>query len=291
MYKKRSGIRGYKLEETMKIKTGILIIVCAALAACGGAIGGTGAGSSPKVGDSVVFKTSPVVYGEGKVEKVEGGKYEIRSGNNIQKADANDVYPMPKGKSEIQPGDIVVAFQRETYWSAGEVKAVNGDVIEVEPVSGSKINAAPDKVVKVSATAVADIKGEIAKKGFEEAGKSKKPVLPKDWKPKKDEKVAAQWSFGSWHVAIIKNVNANNVDIDWQNGWSDSSVALDKIAPYPTGSGEPPAQGSYVIVKPQSDTQEWKFATVASVSGSEAEVKLADGKTQKVRNTDFITLY
>lgn len=275
----------------MKIKIGVLIISCVAIAACGGAIGGTKAGSGPAVGDTVVFKTSSVVYGEGKVEKIEGGKYEIRSGSNIQKADANDVYPMPKGKTEIQPGDIVVAFQRETYWSAGEVKAVNGDVVEIEPVSGSKINAAPDKVLKVSATAVADIKGEMAKKSFEEAGKSKKPVLPKDWKPKKGEKVAAQWSFGSWHVAIIKNVNQNNVDIDWQNGWSDGSVALDKIAPYPTGTAAMPPEGSYVIVKPQSDTQEWKFATVASVSGAEAEVKMADGKTQKVRNTDFIALY
>lgn len=272
------------------LQIAVVLILAGVLAGCAGSVAGVGGGSSPKVGDSVVFKTSSVVYGEGKVEKVEAGKYEIRSGNNIQKADVNDVYPMPKGKSEIQPGDIVVAFQRETYWSAGEVKAINGDVVEVEPVSGSKINAAADKVMKVSATAVADIKGEIAKKGFEDAGKSKKPVLPKDWKPKKGEKVAAQWSFGSWHVAVIKNVNQNNVDIDWQNGWSDGSVALDKIAPYPTGSGEMPATGAYVIVKPQSDTQEWKFATIASVSGSDAEVKMADGKTQKVRNTDFIEL-
>lgn len=275
----------------MKIKIGIFIVSCIAMAACGGATGLTGS-SSPAVGDSVVFKTSAVVYGEGKVEKIEGGKYEIRSGSNIAKADAADVYALPKAgsKAEIKPGDIVVAFQRKTYWSAGEVKAVNGDVIEVEPVSGSKINAAPDKVVKISSTAVADIKGEFAKKGFEEAGKAKKPVIPKDWKPKKDEKVAAQWAFGSWHVAIIKNVNANNVDIDWQNGWSDSSVALDKIAPYPTETGDMPAVGSYVIIRPQNDTQEWRFATVSSISGGEAEVKFADGKTAKTKRVDLIPL-
>lgn len=270
------------------MKIVVFAILCSIASACGGVAGS----STPKVGDAVVFKTSAVVYGEGKVEKVEDGKYEIRSGSNIAKADAADVYALPKAgsKAEIKPGDIVVAFQRETYWSAGEVKTVNGDVIEVEPVSGSKINAAPDKVVKVSSTAVADIRGEAAKKGFEEAGKVKKPVIPKDWKPKKDEKVAAQWSFGSWHVAIIKNVNANNADIDWQNGWSDSSVSLDKLAPYPTETGEMPAVGSYVIVRPQSDTQEWKFATVSSVSGTEAEVKFADGKTTKAKRIDLIPL-
>lgn len=274
----------------MKRLSIILIIAAAAgLAGCGGAVAGLSGDSAPKVGDSVVFKTSSIVYGEGKVEKVEAGKYEIRSGSNIAKADAADVYPLPKGKSDIKAGDIVVAFQRETYWSAGEVKAVNGDVIEVEPVSGSKINAAADKVLKVSSTAVADIKGEMSKKGFEETGKTKKPVLPKDWKPRKGEKVAAQWSFGSWHVAIIKNVNRNNVDIDWQNGWSDGSVALDKIAPYPTG-GALPAVGTYVIVKPQSDTQEWKFATITSTTGDEAEVKFADGKTQKAKSSDIIAL-
>ena len=178
----------------MKIKIGVFIVSCILMAACGGATGGLTGSSAPAVGDSVVFKTSAIVYGEGKVEKVEGGKYEIRSGSNIAKADAADVYALPKAgsKTEIKPGDIDVAFQRETYWSAGEVKAVNGDVIEVEPVSGSKINAAPDKVVKISSTAVADIKGEFAQKGFGEAGKAKKPVIPKDWKPKKDEKVAAQ---------------------------------------------------------------------------------------------------
>jgi hypothetical protein len=276
----------------MTLKLGILLLSLAAMTGCGGTIGGAQAGSAPVVGDTVVFKTSAVVYNEGKVEKVEAGKYEIRSGNNIAKADAADVYLLPKAgaKSELKPGDLVVAFQRETYWAAGEVKTISGDVIEVEPVSGSKLNAAADKVIKVSPIAVADIKQSMEKKGFEEVGKGKKPVLPKDWKPKKGDKVAAQWSFGTWHVAVIKNVNRNNVDIDWQNGWNDGSVALDKIAPYPTGGETLPSAGSYVIVRPQSDTQEWRFATVSAAAGDEVEVKFADGKTQKVKSVDMIAM-
>lgn len=278
----------------------LLLILCASviLSACGGAaaeksVGGdTKAGAKAQVGDSVLFKAGAVNYSEGKVEKVEAGKYEIRSGSNIAKADAADVYALPKegAKADVKAGDYAVAFSREIYWTGGEVKEVSGDLIEIESATGEKMNVAPDKVMKVSPAATADIKKEVAIKAFEDLGKTKKPVLPKDWKPKAGEKVAAQWSFGSWHVAIIKHVNANNVDIDWQNGWSDGTVARDKIAPYPTAANQMPGVGDYVIVKPQSDISEWKFATVTSVGGGQAEVKFSDGKTQKVGSTDFISL-
>jgi hypothetical protein len=121
-------------------------------------------------------------------------------------------------------------------------------------------------------------------------GKRKSRCCLKNWKPKKGEKIAAQWSFGSWHTAIIKNVNTNNIDIDWQNGWSDGTVPSDKIAPIPTAADAMPKVSDYVIIKPQSDTGDWKFATVTAINGQEAEVKLADGKTQKLKIGDFIAL-
>jgi len=252
----------------------------------------SGAGDKPQVGDTVLFKSSAIAYNEGKIEKIEGNKYEIRSGNNIAKADAADVYPSPKagGKTDVKTGDIVAAFSNDIYWAGGEVKNINGDVIEVEKASGGKLNVAPDKVIRVSPTATADIKQHIEAKAFEDLGKTKKPVLPKDWKPKKGEKIAAQWSFGSWHTAIIKNVNATNIDIDWQNGWNDGTVARDKVAPIPTASDAMPKTGDYVIIKPQNDISEWKFANVTAVNGQEAELKLADGKIQKLKIGDFIPL-
>ncbi len=246
----------------------------------------------PKVGDTVVFKSSAILYSEGKVEKLEGGKYEIRSGNNIVKTDAADVYPLPAAgtKSDVKAGDIVIAFSREVHWSGGEVKNITAEIVEIEPVSGQKLNVPHDKMIKISPAAIADIKQNMEKRGFDDAGKTKKPVLPKDWKPKRGEKVAAQWSFGTWHVAIVKNVNANDIDLDWQNGWSDGSVAKDKVAPYPGAANAMPKVNDYVIVKPVNETAEWRFATVVAVSGQEAEVKFGDGKTQKLRNTDLIGL-
>lgn len=275
----------------------LILAVSLFLTACG-AVGGKVSGDSessggkPQAGETVLFKSGPINYAEGKVEKVEGGKYEIRSKDSIAKPDASDVYALPKAgaKTDVKPGDMVVAFNYEIYWEGSEVKNVTGDVIEVEKASGGKLTVAPDKIVKVSPAAVAVIKQAVEAKAFEDLGKTKKPVLPANWKPKDGEKVAAQWSFGSWHVAVIKHVNANNIDIDWQNGWSDATIGKEKIAPYPTAANSMPAVNDYVIVKPQTDTQEWKFAVVTAVNGQEIEAKLSDGKIQKVKNTDFIAM-
>ena len=278
------------------MKKNLLIITFSLfLSACGaGALipAGVAGGSKPKVGDTVLFKSGPINYSEGKIEKAEGGKFEIRSGSSIAKPDAADVYVLPAkdGKADVKVGDFVVAFKQEIYWEGGEVKNVTDDLIEVEKATGGKLNVAVDKFIKVSPKAIADIKQSIARKAFEDAGKSKKPILPKDWKPKAGEKVAAQWAFGSWHVAVIKHVNPNNIDIDWQNGWSDAAVARDKVAAYPTAANPMPKVGDYVIVKPQSDIEEWKFATVTSINAQEAEVKFADDTTKRVKNTDFIVM-
>lgn len=281
----------------------LLLLVCASLlfTACGSitgkisgneANGGGGETAKMQVGDTILFKQGPINYTEGKIDKIDGGKYEVRANDAIAKPDVSEIYILPKAgsKVDVKAGDIVVAFNYEKYWEGGEVKNVTGDLVEVEKATGGKLNVAQDKIVKVSPKGIADIKQNIETKAFEDLGKTKKPVLPKDWKPKKGEKVAAQWSFGSWHVAVIKHVNANNIDIDWQNGWSDGTVATDKIAPYPNAANSMPNVGDYVIVKPNSDIEAWKFATVTSINGQEAEVKFADGKTQKIKNTEFISM-
>ena len=270
----------------------LIFSACGAVAEKNSGESKSGGAGKAQVGDTVLFKVGPINYSEGKVEKVESGKYEIRSKDSIAKPNAADIYALPKegDKADVKPGDTVVAFNYEIYWEGGEVKNVSDDVIEVEKASGGKLNVAPDKIIKVSSAATADIKQKISERTFEELGKTKKPVLPKDWKPKEGEKVAAQWSFGSWHVAIIKHVNANNVDIDWQNGWSDGTVAKDKIAPYPPSANTMPAVNDYIIVKPQSDISEWKFAVVTAVNGQRVDVKFADGKTQNLTAQDFIAM-
>lgn len=271
---------------------GLLFTACSLV---GGKVGNdvkTDDGAKPQIGDTVVFKTSGANYSEGKVEKIDGNKFEIRAADYIAKPDAADIYALPKtgGKADVKTGDYVVVYSSNAFWAGGEVKNVSEQFIEVEPATGNKINAAPDKVFKVSPAATADIKQAVEMKAFTETGKTKKPVLPKNWKPKKGDKIAAQWAFGTWHSAVVKNVNANNIDIDWQNGWSDGTVGSEKIAPSPTAADTLPKTGDYVIVKPQSDIEEWKFAVVTNVSADEAEIKFGDGKTRKVRAGDFIAM-
>lgn len=284
----------------------LLLLICVSffLSACGAVTekisgesksGGetkTSTGGKPVAGDTVLFKAGPINYSEGKVEKVEGGKYEIRSKDSIAKPSVADVYALPKenAKSDVKVGDYVVAFNYEIYWEGGEVKSVTDDLVEVEKATGGKLNVSHDKIVKVSPAGIAAIKQSIEAKAFEDLGKTKKPVLPANWKPKPGMMVAAQWAFGSWHPAELKHVNANDVDIEWKNGWKNGNIAKDKIAPYPTGSGAMPNTNDYVIVRPTSEFSEWKFAVVTSVSGQEIEVKFSDGKTQKVKNTDFIAM-
>lgn len=283
----------------------LLLLVCISffLSACGAVtekISGESKSNSEsksgsakaQVGDTVLFKNGPINYSEGKVEKLESGKFEIRSKDAIAKPSVADVYALPKegATSDVKVGDYVVAFNYEIYWEGGEVKGVTEDLIEVEKATGGKLNVPHDKVVKVSSAGIADIKQNIEAKTFEDLGKTKKPVLPEKWKPKSGDKIVAQWSFGSWHPADLKHVNANDVDIEWKNGWKNGNVGRDKIAPYPTGASAMPKANDYVIVRPTSETSEWKFAVVTTVSGQEAEVKFADGKTQKVKNTDFIPM-
>ena len=284
------------------MKKNLLILILGMFLTACGMLGGkdgntakndTGGGGKPQVGETAIFKSNGANYSEGKVEKIDGTKYEIRAADYIAKPDASDVYAVPKvgAKADVKNGDFVVVYSgKGIYWTGGEVKNVTDAIIEVEPATGSKINAAPDKVLKVTPAATADIKQAVELKAFTEIGKTKKPVLPKDWKPKKGEKIAAQWSFGSWHTAIIKNVNAANIDIDWQNGWSDGTVAKEKVAPVPNSSDALPKTGDYVIVKPQSDSEEWKFATVTAVNGSEVELKFGDGKTAKLKAGDFVVM-
>jgi hypothetical protein len=204
----------------------LLLIVAAGIlaAACGGAGSGTNTGGGDstakaadiKVGDTVVFKFSKQGYVEGKVEKIEGSRFEIKYGTSTEKVESVDVHPLPKAgeKVSVQAGDVVVARERDAYWPGSIVKNVSPDVIEVEVIDGGRQLSVPhEKVIKVSPAAAAEFKKYSAEVGFMKDAKSKRPKAPAGYKPKQGERVVAEWSAGAWWVGEVISVSNDKAKI------------------------------------------------------------------------------
>ncbi|MEO6390744.1 MAG: DUF4537 domain-containing protein [Pyrinomonadaceae bacterium] len=251
--------------------------------------------TKPKVGDTAVYKFSPQGYVEGKVEKIDGSRYEFKYGTSIEKVDADDVHPLPAAgaKADVKAGDIVVARDRDrdNYWAGSVVKNVTPDLIEVENIDNGKVSSVShEKVIKVSPASAAEFKkyGEV--KAFEKMATSKALVVPPGYKPKVGEKVVARWEASSWYPGVVKSVTGTDAMIDWPS-FPDSKVSIDRVAPFPKAEGATmPKVDDFILVRPASETSSWSFARVVSVSGQTMEVKFADGKSSSLKAGDFIAL-
>jgi predicted small lipoprotein YifL len=282
----------------------LLILLASGLAACGpkgstnGPLSGGDANqkaesAKPKIGETAVYKFSPQGYVEGKVEKIEGSRYEFKYGTSIEKVDSVDVHPLPAAgaKADVKAGDIVVAFSHDTYWAGSTVKSVTDDVVEVENLDDGKVSSvAHEKVVKVSPAAAAEFKRYGEKKAFIKTASSKRLVVPAGYKPKAGEKVVAQWGSESWYPGVVKSVTGDDALIDWPS-FPDSTISIDRVAPFPKAEGAiMPKANDFILVRPDNESFNWDFAQVTSVSGQEMEVKLADGKTKTVKAGNFVSL-
>ncbi len=264
------------------------------LTACGG--GKTTAsdkpsssGAKPAVGDTAVFKFSRQGYVEGKVQSIDGTRYKLLYGQSAQTVDASDVYAMPKPgtKVELNPGDIVVAYQREAYWPGAEVKNAGGDVVQVQIVSnGDSLNVPPEKIIKINSAAAAEFKAYALEVAFLKNAKTGRPHPPADYKPKTGERVVAEWTDKTWYIGDVVSASGNKASIKWPASFPQSQLTLEKVLPYPAPAASPKAN-DFLIVKQDSEHQSFAFAQVTSVSGGSVEVKLADGKTRTVKQGDF----
>jgi hypothetical protein len=265
------------------------------LTACGGgkttasADKASSSGAKPAVGDTAVFKFSRQGYVEGKVQSIDGTRYKLLYGQSAQTVDASDVYAMPKAgtKVELNPGDIVVAYQREAYWPGAEVKNASGDVVQVQIVSnGDSLNVPPEKIIKINSAAAAEFKAYALEVAFLKNAKTGRPHPPADYKPKTGERVVAEWTDKTWYIGDVVSASGNKVSIKWPASFPQSQLTLERVFPYPAPAASPKAN-DFLIVKQDSEHQSFAFAQVTSVSGSSVEVKLADGKTRTVKQGDF----
>ena len=264
------------------------------LTACGGKTTAssdktTNASAKPAVGETAVFKFSRQGYVEGKVQSIDGTRYKLLYGQSTQTVDASDVYALPKpgAKAEVNAGDIVVAYQHESYWPGAEVKSATADVVQVQLISnGDSLSVPPEKLIKINSAAAAEVKAYAQEVAFLKNAKTGRPHPPADYKPKAGERVVAEWTDKTWYIGDVVKASAGKATIKWPASFPQSQLTLEKVLPYPAPAASP-KNNDFLIVKQDSEHQSFAFAQVIIVNGSSVEVKLADGKTRTVGQGDF----
>jgi preprotein translocase subunit YajC len=251
-----------------------------------------------KTGDTVVAKWSSGSFYEGKVESVSDTKIKVAwlDKSNPSDVDAIDVYALPKAgaKPDVKVGDMVLAKTSGTgtYWNGAEVTSIDGDVYKVKPTSiTSSLNVPAEKIIKVSSAVAADFKDKAGAKDFTVEAQKHKPLAAGDYKPKKGDRVVAEWTTNSWYSGKVEKYEEPNITIAWDDGSKPSPLNWSKVVPMPTAASnkEMPKKDQFLLIKPNSGTK-WQYAQVSDVSGSNVEVKLAGDKTQTVKAGEFILL-
>lgn len=251
--------------------------------------------AKPKAGDTVVFRISRESYGESKVDSVDGTRYKIPYGSNINAVDETDVYTLPKAgeKSDVKVGDFVVAKRgNELYWTPSEVTSVSDSTIDVTAIGGGGSSSlAHEKIITVHPAAREEFKKWKGEKAFETKAQSMRPSTVGSYTPKPGDAVVAAWGASSWYTAKVLSVSGDKAKIDW-DVFNDSEISVDKVAPLPKvgSTGAALSAGSIVLVKPTYDKGTWNFAEVTSTSSSGAEVKFSDGKTKSIRADEYVAL-
>lgn len=272
----------------------LLLALVSFLTACGSGGGKTStdtekSAAKPAVGDTAVFKFSRQGYVEGKVQSIDGTRYKMMYGQSPQTVDAVDVYALPKAgvKTDVKPGDIVVAHQRDAYWPGAEVKSVTGDVIEAHVISnGESLNVPPEKLIKINSAAAAEFKTYAQEVAFLKSAKTGRPHPPADYKPKAGQRVVAEWTDHTWYIGDVVSASPSKATVKWPASFPQSQLTFDKVLPYPAPAASP-KQNDFVIVKQDSENQSFAYAQVTGVNGRTVDVKLADGKTRTVKQGDF----
>jgi transcription antitermination factor NusG len=249
-----------------------------------------------KEGDTVVGKWGTSFY-EGKVEKIDGSKIKIAwlDKSAPTDVDSNEVYAMPASgaKPDVKAGDKVLAkiSSSGSFWAGAEVVSIDGDVYKVRDVSGnSTANISGEKVIKVSSATAANISDRASSTDFLKDAQTHKPTVPSDFKPKKGDKVVAEWTTNSWYSGKIDRVDSSKIYVAWDDGSNPSPVNTDRVMPLPTSTNkEMPTENQFLLIKPASGTK-WQFAQVSKINGSSVEAKMAGDKTQTVKAGEFILL-
>ncbi len=247
-------------------------------------------------GDRVIARWAKNSFYEGTVESVGDAKIKVKwdDGSSPSDIEKSEVFAMPKAgaKPDIKVGDMVLAkISTGTYWNGAEVTKIDGDVFAVKSIDGGQTaNLSSEKILKVPATVIADLKEKSEANDFLKEAQAKKPTIPTDYKPKNGEQVLAEWSTNSWWQGKVQKVSGEKVTIAWEDGSKPSDVDLGKVMPFPK-SADPkmPEPNQFVLVKPESGSK-WVYAQTVATKDPGIEVKDQTGKTRSVKPGEFVVL-
>lgn len=247
-------------------------------------------------GDTVVAKWAQNSFYEGTVESLTDQKAKVKwsDGSSPSEVDLSEVYALPKpgSKPEIKAGDVVVVKTSATgtSWAGAEVVTV-GDVVEATlTVGGSKVNVAPDRVIKVTAVSAADLKKQSATTDLTDQAKAKSPAIPAGYKPAVGETVLGEWTPKSWYEGKVLKVTGGRPTIAWSDKTAPSEVASRSVMPLPkAGAAKMPVADQFLLIKPTSGSH-WEFARTVSVAGQSVEVKTVGGQARTVKPGEFVLL-
>ena len=247
-------------------------------------------------GDLVVAKWTSTSFYEGNASELRPDKIKITwsDGSKAKDVDRSDVYQIPKqgAKPEVQVGEMVLAkISTNSYWNGAEVKEINGDVYVVQAIGrNGTSNVDSHKIIKVSPAVAADFKKRAGSNDFIKTAQSKSPETPKDFKPKKGDKVLALWALNSWYTGTIDKVSGDKVTVAWDDATKPKEVDKDKVLPLPNAENVGvPAVDQYVLTKPQGGSR-WYYGQVTEVSGDSITVKNARGLTRTVKKGEAVPL-
>lgn len=247
------------------------------------------------VGDTVVAKWSTSSFYEGKVESIDSVKAKVKWNDNSNPSDVDlvDVYAMPKPgtKPDVKAGDMVLAkTSTGSYWNGAEITNIDGDVYVVKTTQGTSANVPPEKIIKVSAATMADMKKQAGSTDFLKEAQAKSPTIPVGYKPKAGDRVVAEWVSKSWYTGTVQSVAGGKATIAWEDKSKPSEVIFERVIPMPNAGNQPkPEANDYVVVKPTAGTR-WDYMQVVTVNGSSYEVKNASGQTRSIKAGEYIVL-
>lgn len=285
----------------------LLLLMCVSimLSACGAVGDKAGGGNTappadkdkPKAGDVIVAKWAAGSFYEGKIDKIDGTKFTIAWLDNSSPSvvDAVDVYSIPRAgsKPDVKAGDLVLAKTGTgTVWTGAEITSIDGAVYKVKAVTGDTVsNVAEELIIKVPPAVAADLKDKAGATSFLKEAQKGKPAIPSDFKPKKGDKVIAEWSTNTWYTGVIDSVSGTNIFVAWDDKSKPSAVNSNRIVPIPTAASgkDMPTVSQFLLIKPEGGSK-WDFAQAVTINGTSVEVKLANGQSKTLKPGEFVLL-